>query len=217
MDVKHTLSILLAKDTNVFLGLVEAIEQYYSRPVSTMLEMRARDNKKAKGDVWEAICKEWLIACGRYEAVYLLHEVPDAIRESHKVKRVDNGIDIVAKTKTGYVAVQCKYRKKGKVPWTTLSTFVGLCAVTGPWEKHVVITNCSGVTRRIPRGPKDASICLGTFKATKREVWLKMAGTYVEHKLTPPGVQASETLVEDKVESKPSVEELRALRLKHYT
>ena len=91
---------------------------------------------------------------------------------------MDNGIDIVclkidADGLEKYSAVQCKYRKNitQTVTWTTLSTFIGLCAVTGPWDEHIVMTNCKGVSRRtgVPKGPKDRTIAYGTFKKLSRE------------------------------------------------
>jgi hypothetical protein len=96
-------------------------------------------------------------------------DVPQTVRDNLKLTspRVDNGIDIVAQmsSQSGYVAVQCKYRKniKQTVTWTSLSTFVGLCAVTGPWDRHLLMTNCRGVTRKVPKTPKDFTIAYGSF------------------------------------------------------
>ncbi|CAH6420293.1 Restriction endonuclease [uncultured virus] len=93
------------------------------------------------------------------------------------ISKQDNGIDIIAQTTTGqWFAIQCKYRNKGKVSWGTLSTFLALCHRTGPWDKYIVMTNSTGITHKLPKTPKDKSICQTTFKNTTREHWLKMIG-----------------------------------------
>lgn len=196
---------------------LQQIESYYGRQVSSLAEMRARDNKKLKGDVWERFCQAYLQAQGRYQEVYLWNQIPEEIRKRCRLtSRVDNGIDLLAETKTGYIAIQCKYRGKinSTVCWRTLSTFIGICAATGPYEKHLVMTNCRGVTRKIPRGPKDRSICYGTFKNLSREMWLKMAGEWIEHRLTEIPENLSD--FSEKEKKKLSPEELRHLRLKYF-
>ena len=182
---KRTISRILSEPgENVFDRFIEELESYYNRSVSTIAEMKQRNDKKAKGTIWELFCQEWLRCDPLYLNVWLFNEVPEEIRLLLKIGTVDNGIDIVAQVFAGFVAIQCKYRGKGtKVTWNTLSTFTGLCAVTGPWHKHIVMTNCAGVSRKIPRTPRDQSICLGSFRGTSRERWLKMTGTYVEHRL----------------------------------
>ena len=173
----------------IFDYFIETMEFYYSRAVSNMNDLKKRDDKRERGNTWEEFCLLYLQATGKYKAVWLLKDMPQDVSERIKLpKKMDNGIDIVAQLKgkeEKYIAVQCKYRKKlsGKVSWTTLSTFTGLCAVTGPWHEHVVMTNCSGVTRKVPKGPKDHSICRGRFRATKRSLWTKVAGLGVGQKL----------------------------------
>jgi hypothetical protein len=197
-------------------------------------DLKVRDNKKLKGDVWEVFCQTYLQVTGKYQEVWLWNQVPDEVRAALRLtSRVDNGIDIIASTTTGYTAIQCKYRGKtnGSVPWGTLATFVGLCAATGPYEKHIVMTNCRGVTRRVPRGPKDKSICYGTFKGLSREMWMKMAGDWVEHRLTDadapadlnlptglnlPQIQPTEPKNDRPAAQKPTPEELRELRLRRF-
>ena len=211
---------------NIFDSLIEAIEAHFNRPVSSILEMKERVNKKLKGDLWENFCKDWLLATGKYSQVWLLSEWDDyALNapESYQLTKQDNGIDLIAATKTGYVAIQCKYRKKGYVNWSTLSTFIGLCERTGPWEKYIVMTNAKGITRKLPKTEKDEAICLATFRSTSREVWLKIAGLYLEHSLdsssTMSSVQtdttssSSEVVVENK---QLSQEEMRAARLARF-
>jgi hypothetical protein len=134
------------------------------------------------------------------------------------------------------VAIQCKYRGSGVqnrdpllrakggatrklVSWKTLSTFVGLCAVTGlaveyrynladknhGYVKTIVMTNCNGVTRKV-KTPTDASICCGTFRNTSSDVWMKMAGIYEPKKIAVVP------------EAKPkTIEDLRQKRLEYYS
>lgn len=224
---KTEISYLLSRSVdNIFDSLIEAIEAHFNRPVSSILEMKERGNKKLKGDLWENFCKDWLLATGKYSQVWLLSEWDDyALNapESYQLTKQDNGIDLIAATKTGYVAIQCKYRKKGYVNWSSLSTFIGLCERTGPWEKYIVMTNAKGITRKLPQTEKDKAICLATFRSTSREVWLKIAGLYLEHSLDPSSTMSSvqtattssssEVVVENK---QLSQEEMRAARLARF-
>ena len=162
---------------NIFDGLLSEIEAYFDRRVTTLEEMKARESKKAKGDLWELFCRDWLISTGKYLNVWLLKDSPLI----EKVTNQDNGVDLIAHTKAGYSAVQCKYRSgKTRVDWKSLSTFIALCSRTGPWVKLVVMTNCQSVTRKLPKSSKDQSICRGTFRSTSREQWLKLVGLYRE-------------------------------------
>ena len=160
-----------------------------NKSASTIQELRKRENKHTKGGMWEKFCYYYMNNVLNYEHVWLWKDVPIDVKKVLKLNqsRVDNGIDIIAKLNdnSGYTAVQCKYRKniKQTVTWATLATFVGLCAVCGPWDKHIVMTNCRGVTRKVPRGPKDHTMAYGTFNGISRINWLKMCGEYVEHKL----------------------------------
>ena len=228
----------------VYDEFIAELESFYGRSVNCMREMRHRDDRKKKGDLWELFCKEWLIASERYQEVWLLREVPDDIVERLHLKRPsvslkgevvrqDNGIDIVAEVKNPrtkselarridslidrvsilleegptrkFVAIQCKYRENATktVSWSSMCTFVGWCARTGPWERHIVMTNCRGVTRRIQRSEKDWSICRGTFRATKRWHWIKMISRPEEQVPEPPSATIN-------------LDELRELRLRHF-
>jgi predicted helicase len=55
--------------------------------------------------------------------------VPDKLRATLRLPLCDQGIDLIAKTKTGgFWAIQCKYRtgKHRSLTWREISTFVGL-------------------------------------------------------------------------------------------
>jgi len=206
MDLQKEIKYLLSKDVNVYDELILTIEAYFSRHVTSMKELKERELKKNKGDVWESFCEMWVRH--RFEQVWLWKNIPQEGKDHLKLtRREDNGIDIIVKTSTGYSCVQCKYRKKGKVTWNSITTFIAMAAMTGPFEKHIIMTNASGVTRKLARGKKDKSFCCGTFRKTPRHVWLNMVGLTEEH------VTRDDTTVKKK---NPSVEELRKLRISKF-
>ena len=172
-----------------------------------MHDLKARDNKKLKGDLFEEFCQLYLQAGGKYKTVWLWKEVPETIKKEMNLPldKQDNGIDLIAVDHRGrYSAIQCKYRHKvhSTVPWTTLSTFVGMCSLSNAWVKKIVMTNCRGVSRKLPLTPKDSSICHGTFRGTKRLHWMKMAGTYVENVLAETDGEIPRTLTPEEVREK---------------
>lgn len=219
--LKNTISKLLStcssENEKIFDGCIHAIEMEFGKPVTSMMDLKKREDKKAKGDIWERFCKDWLLASGKYVNVWLFQEwilYCELNKKNAKglKSKQDNGIDLIAQTESGYVAVQCKYRQDSskKVSWNGLSTFIGLCERTGPWQQYIVMTNCRGVTRKIPKSKKDKSICIGTFRKTPRVQWLKMAELYIENKLE----DVTPKKEEPKEEKKLSLEDLRMLRLK---
>ena len=205
-DWQKEIRFYLTQEGPVFPKLVQSLEAHYSRSVGDVLAMKERDSKKNKGDDWETFCTMWLEATGKYVNVWKYANVPDEVRRSLHLKgRQDNGIDLILQTKTGYIAVQCKYRKKGRISWFCLSTFVALCLSSGPYECHLLMTNTLGGTYKVQRSPKDKTYAIGTFNRTKREIWMRMGGVVADgHKV------GSE-------EPKPkTAEELREARLKHF-
>lgn len=206
-DVERNIREILSdgKDTPcIFDRLLLRFEAYSSRPAANIGEIKRRDNKKAKGDGWERFCYFYLSKVLRWHAVWFWKEVPQDVRVALKLgSRVDNGIDLVAQEKEGggFIAVQCKYRKKTNqtVTWTTLSTFVGLCAQTGPWVKQLVMTNCTGVSKKTGIVKTYQTMAYGTFKNLTRAQC-----TSNEHHLVDRPL----------VESAPkTLEEIRAARL----
>jgi hypothetical protein len=133
------------------------------------------------------------------------------------LKRRDMGIDIIVRHLGEWYAVQCKYKtpsgKKSYITWSALSTFYAMCLRTGPWTKYIVMTNCDYTRHQGPKGPKDLSICLGGFKATSQEEWLKMCN--IEGNVLEAPSNSVEIL-RQKPSSELSREEVRALRLAYY-
>lgn len=175
-DIERALREVLSdgRDSpSIFDRFLQRFESYSSRPVSSLNDMRKRDNKLEKGKSWERFCKYYLITVCKYANVWLWNEIPAEIRVLLNLKsHQDNGIDIIAQftEESGYVAIQCKYRKniKQTITWASLSTFVGLCAITGPFEKQIVMTNCAGITRKVPRTEKDYVMAHSTFRKLSR-------------------------------------------------
>lgn len=211
-DVKKEINSLLSRHEtkDVFDKLVQSILYHYERPVHTLSELKKRDLKTSVGTTWENFCCLWISSSGKYDAVWNLsewREYATSLPSSYHLTKQDNGIDLVAHNSHGYHAIQCKWRKKGKVTWTSLSTFVGLCSRTGPWTTEIVMTNGTGVTSKVPRTKRDVSLCVGRFRSTKREQWLKMCGLYDEKTV------ASSSEVKEVVD----LDEMRRARLARFS
>lgn len=182
MDLGSVIGKALSNQTKVFDQVVNAIETHSDLPRSSIAEIRQRNPAQVKGRAWEQFCQLWISA--RYdwvEKVYLLEQTSVELREQLGLRKQDLGIDLIVETKSGeFIAVQAKYRscvkKISKVPWSHLSTFWGLVARSGPWKAHWVMTNCSGISWKVPKTDKDRTLAMGTFRKTPSETWLKMSG-----------------------------------------
>lgn len=93
----------------------------------------SRLSEKEKGDVFEHLVRAYLLLDPEYatklRSVWLLKDVPSALRKKLRLPADDQGIDLIAETNTGeYWAIQCKYREDTArpVPWREISTFTGL-------------------------------------------------------------------------------------------
>ncbi len=208
MDL-HAL-LLRGSGDNLFDQFLVECQKFYDQPAHTFTEMRTRDNKKIRGDIFEEFCVLYLKHVRGYDQVWRLEDVPDDILGGLSLKRQDMGIDIVCEKGGRYTAVQCKYKKhtgyksKTIVTWKQLSTFYALCMRTGPWEKYIVMTNCDYVRHMGKKTSKDLSICLRTFRKITKEQWARMCEL------------KGDVLVEQPVQ-KLTPEELRAVRLARFT
>lgn len=145
-----------------------------------------------KGTDFEDFCILYLKACGLQTA--RPKDLPDEILTHFNLVRADRGIDLLAcksyEHGNVWYAIQCKYRVRasprritlpsGKskfvsntVSWTDLSTFYALADRTGPWEKHIVMTNCDSVNRYGRKSEKDFTIGYKTFTAFGVEEWIR--------------------------------------------
>jgi len=175
--------VFLRSPTNLFDEFILECQKWYSIPAHSLVEMRKRDNKKIRGDIFEEFCVLYLKHILNYDKVWRLPDVPDEILLKLNMKRRDMGIDIICENNNIYTAVQCKYKKhtsyKSKicVTWKELSTFYALCLKTQiQWEKYIVMTNCDYVTHMGQKTEKDQSICIGTFRNISKDEWIKMCG-----------------------------------------
>ena len=170
-----------SQTSDVFPNIVEKFEIFYARPSTNMISLR-KSTRHEKGQFFEHFCLMYLQA-KNYGEAWLLGDVPDDILEELGLTRKDNGIDIIVKHPNGYFAVQAKWRsnphKRTRIQlgWGKLATFFALAARTGPYLKHIVMTNCHSIKRNGNRTWKmDQTIARTGFEKCSREFWQSMAG-----------------------------------------
>lgn len=202
--------ILLRSPPNLFDEFTKECQKWYEQPAHTFVEMRTRDNKKIRGDVFEDFSVLYLKHVKGYDQVWRLPDVPDHVLGGLGLKRPDMGIDLIAEKNGKYAAVQCKYKKhvstkpKNILSWAKLSTFYALCLRTGPWDKYIVMTNCDYIRHAgTKKTPKDVSICLKTLQNTTKEEWTRMCEI------------EGQTITQ--VSAPKTQEDLRAARLAYYS
>lgn len=226
---------------NLFDEFILECQKWYEVPAHTFSEMRMRDNKKIRGDIFEEFCVLYLKFVKGHKNVWLLKDVPDDILVKLHLARRDMGIDIIIETvQDTYIAVQCKYKKhtgfkQNILSWKSLSTFYALCLRTGPWEKYIIMTNCIYTRHQGKKTKQDISYCLKTLQNITKDEWLLMCNTLGnttgvskdEEKVIVIEEQKVEEIIVvkkkvDKVKKKEipkpalSKEELRALREAFY-
>jgi len=218
----HT--VFLRSPVNLFDEFLSEVKKWYEVPAHTLTEMRVRNNKKIRGDIFEEFSVLYLKFIKGYEKVWLLSDLPDDLLVELKLKRQDMGIDIIVESGNEYYAVQCKYKKRGSktanvLSWTALSTFYAMCLRTGPWAKYIVMTNCDYTRHQGGKTAKDISICLKTFQNIGKEDWLKMCNV-TANALGTALIATPSPEIPVNVIQKPSSEltlaELRELRLAYY-
>jgi hypothetical protein len=205
--VKNTILSSLYSE-NVFDKFIESCQEYYNKPVHSLQEMKKIKTTKLKGDIFEHFCYLYVKYVMKLNDVWLLKDLPDHIRQQLKLKRTDLGIDIIAKDNDKFIAIQVKYRNQNKrktlIGWKELSTFYALVYRSGPFNKHIVFTNAYGVRHIGEKMDKDKSICNGTLRNIKYELWLNMIGSI------------GNVLDEKDNTEKIDINELRLKRLQYY-
>ena len=228
--------IFLKSPTNLFDDFILECQKWYEAPAHSFSEMRMRDNKKVRGDIFEEFCVLYLKFVKGHKNVWLLKDVPDEILVKLNVARRDMGIDIIVETtEETFIAVQCKYKKHTSVKlnilsWKSLSTFYALCLRTGPWEKYIIMTNCIYTRHQGKKTKQDISYCLKTLQNITKDEWLSMCKTSGEklgakeeekkEDLQPPALITKKKREAKKPAGKivvPSNEEMRVLRTQSYT
>jgi hypothetical protein len=207
MELQKTLhEIFLKAPINRFDSFIMFCQAWYSKPAHTLQEIKTRENKKIKGDVFEIFCVLYLLNCRDYTNVWRLEDVPEEILTQLSLKRRDMGIDIICQKGQTFSAVQCKYKapngKKMGLSWKTLSTFYALCMRSGPWDKYIVMTNCNYICHVGKKTEKDISLSLHAFQNITSAQWIAMCGVQ--------GNQLSES------SHVLTQEELREARLKRF-
>lgn len=198
--------------STLFDEFIKECQKWYDQPAHSLTEMRTRNNKKIRGDIFEEFCVLYLKHVLGYSQVWRLEDVPDHVLGGLGLKRPDMGIDILCERNGKYSAVQCKYKKhtgyksKTIVTWKQLSTFYALVLRTGPWEKYIVMTNCDYVRHMGKKTPKDLSLCLRRFQCITQGEWTAMCE--IEGRMVAEIDVAKPPL---------TVEELRAIRLARFT
>ena len=199
-------------DKNIFDLIANDINNLVDNKVAhNIKEIKNKNNaKREKDDLWEAFCFLYLKFILNHNEVWLYKDIPIDLKEKFSLTKNDFGIDIISKKNDRYYAIQCKFKKPMTkvqiISWRSLSTFYAIVTKTGPWEKHIIMTNVNGCKHIGKKQMKDQSICIGTFRNTKYFDWLKIIG---------------ENVVEEKGEGenvigKKKEETIRDLRLKYY-
>lgn len=179
----HITSTIEYTNGNRFDYFIALCQAQYDKPAHTLIEMRDRQNKKLRGDLFELFCKEYLknVCWISFENVWLWNEIPESIRQSLGLNTRDDGIDLVAiDTQKRYYAIQSKYRKiraektKQFIGWKQLSTFYSLSYRIGKFYKHIVMTNVDGVRHVTKKTNKDISICKKRFQKMTYWQWKNM-------------------------------------------
>lgn len=167
--LQRVIAASVAAGRNVFDDLVAAC----GKPAHSL-------SSKAKGDAWECFCVYYLRVAmqqPQLRDVWLLRDVPDETLQLLALQRQDCGIDIVACDDDGrYYAVQCKFRSAGGcVAWRELATFYALVGRTGPFHRHVVITNCRYVRRMGRKTEKDLVLGAAALSKLVPAQWMQIA------------------------------------------
>jgi hypothetical protein len=214
----HTAKELISKiinihDKNKFDCLMQEFENYIEGGLAhNMCELKEKaNNKKKKGDLFEGFCFLYIENVLKHDQVWFYKDFPMELKNKFDLTKNDYGIDLLSKKGEDYYAIQCKYRKPQDkiqtIPWKSLSTFYAIVVKTGPWLKHITMTNTNGCRHIGKKTDKDWSICLGTFRKIDHFSWLKFID----------GIETAGPVEEEKEKEKQDKELLRQKRLAYYS
>lgn len=189
-----------------FTKIMDSIRNHSNAVVHDMRQLKLREVKKTRGDAWECFCVAWLKSFEIYKDVWLLKDVPIAIKQHLRITGIDKGIDIVIRTTDGeFIAVQCKYIDSNRsLTWASLATFLALVGAHPElWHKHIVLTTARKLSRNAELGVKTSCRFFSTFMRTTTKRYYSM--------IPSTGIPLQQGT------SKPkSLQQLREARLKHY-
>jgi predicted helicase len=135
---------------NTFDLLIKEMEQFIEGgSAHNMAELKEKaNNKKKKGDLFESFCYLYLKNILEHDDVWFYKDFPKELKDRFNLPKNDYGIDLLSRKGDGYYAIQCKYRKPQEkvqiIPWKSLSTFYAMAVKSGPWVKHITMTNVNG-------------------------------------------------------------------------
>jgi len=171
--------ICLEQTDNKFDRLMIEIDNYVDGQAHNMTELKEKaNNKKKKGDLFESFCYLYIEKVLNHDQVWFYKNFPLELKKEFHLTNNDYGIDLLSKKDNNYYAIQCKYLKpKDKIQiisWRSLATFYAIVVKTGPWLKHITMTNVNGCKHIGKKTDKDWSICIGTFRNIDNFKWLKI-------------------------------------------
>ena len=193
-------------DKNKFDVLMQDVENYIEGGTAkTMAELKEKaNNKKKKGDLFEAFCYLYLQNVALHDEVWFYKDFPLELKQQFHLTKNDYGIDLISKKGDGYYAIQCKYRKPQDkiqtISWKSLSTFYAMVSKSGPWVKHITMTNVNGCRHIGEKTEKDWSICIGTFRKIDHFAWLKICKIEVSDPVQNTELPDKETLRNKRLE-----------------
>jgi len=211
-------SITTNSEKNKFDILMQDIETYVeSGTAHTMLELKEKEkNKKKKGDLFESFCYLYLQKILEHDEVWFYKDFPKELKISFHLTKNDYGIDLISRKGDGYYAIQCKYRRPNDkiqiISWKSLSTFYAMVSKSGPWIKHVTMTNVNGCRHIGEKTDKDWSIALGKFRGMDHFAWIKLCG---QSPIEYANAITKKSIIE--INELPDKEIIRNKRLAFYT
>ena len=213
--IKKLVNQNLSKYGNIFDNFINEFD-FSLQTSHNMQELKQKYNKKHVGDLFEAFCYLYVKNILQHD-VWFYKDFPLELKNELNLTKNDYGIDLVSKKDGKYNAIQCKYRKKKDkiqlVSWKSLSTFYALTAKSGPWNRHIVMTNLNGCRHIGKKDAKDLSICIKTFQNMTSFDWLQL----IESSNTSLISYDENTVVINTKSLSLPIDELRKLRLKYYS
>lgn len=208
-------------ENTIFDSVLNSIEMYNNRKVSSISDLKKREAKKYRGDIWEEFCYLYLLTLEKYAHVWLIKDLPSKYRTKLNLPKSDNGIDIVCEEDGSFTAVQCKYRakKNAYITWKGLSTFVGLTSLYEKWEDKIVMTNCKGISIKV-KGHGLSRMGYSYFAKTELRLWKNMSALKISKKREDDieEVVVKKIPVKRRVvkEGKIDIDDVRAARIRYY-
>ena len=210
--IESELSKVLFGNINIFDHLISICESYSETPFHSLAELKKYDRKKLKGDLFEHFCYKYLLHCCNMTDVWLYKDFPMDKKKEMNLTKNDYGIDLISKDKDdNYYAIQAKYRKRVKnrkcvITWKQLSTFYALVLKSGPFKKHIVMTNADFITHIGKKTDKDKTIAYKSLRNISLHDWKLIAG-----------LKEDKHILTDKPNMKLSKEDLRKKRLDFFS